>query len=181
MSNPATNSSKRPMLNTMDENYIGIRYRPKMSEKYKLYLKIMGICQPWSCMFCKTEEFYQSTYYQILENRIEWNLPGAKPFPFSCCGVKDSFGAIYFDDRIVDNVERAKFCSPIPCATGCFPNCFDIFGEGVVVYHRWCLPCCTLFQLYNCLEDGDAFRDQVKEAIKARKDGGAPAPVEMSN
>ena len=181
MANPATNTSERPMLNTMDENYIAIRYRPKISERYKLWLKILGICQPCSCMFCKAEEFYQSTYYQLLENRIEWNFPGLRPFPLNCCSLKDNFGAIYLDDRVVKKVDRAGFCSPIPCTTGCSPTCFDICGEGVLLYRRWCCPCCTLFVLLSHVEDADTFKDQIKDAIKARKEGGgAPAPVEMS-
>ena len=179
MSNPATNTSARPMLNTMDENYVAIRYRPKISERYKTCLKINGILSPLSCTFCKADEIYQSTYYQILENRVEWNFPG---IGFSSCfGVKDNFSGFYFDDRFVHDVTRAHCLYPFR-DVGCCPTCCDMCGEGIVVFKGGCIPCTRIFMILNYVEDGDAFVEQLVLAIKARRDGAsaAPAPAQMT-
>ena len=175
MSNPAKNTSDRPMLNTMEDDYIAIRYRPKLSEKYLLCLKINGILNPTSCMFCKADEFYQSTYIQVLENRLEWNFPGLG----SCFKLHDNFGGMYYDDIVVDKVDRLGCCKPIPCTTGPCPTYFDICGEGVIIYRRKCCGC-GIFRFFRFLEDGDSLKEEIKAAIKARKDnGGAPAPAQM--
>ena len=185
MANPASNTSTRPMLNTMNEDYIVIRHRPKISEKYKCCLKINGICYPCTCLYCKAEEIYQSTYVQVLENRLEWNYPGPKCYPICCCCLKDKFGVLYLDDRTVKKVARLRCCSPVPCITGWCPNKCDLWGEAVIIYNCCgcgCRPCCFESHTLRYLEDADILVEQIKEAIKARNEcgGGAPAPVEMS-
>ena len=192
MSNPATNTSTRPMLNTMEENRMRIVYRAKISEKYKTWLKVYGICNPTSCMYCKADSVYQSTYIQVLENHLEWNYPGPDLSPSClynccCCIIADNVQGVFYDKRIAKKAGRAGLCQPIP-EMGLFPTCCDICGEGVTIYggllgDGYLCCCCRSYKLLSCVEDAQTLVEKIEEAKRLREGGGqtaAPAAVQMT-
>lgn len=186
MSNPATNSSTRPMINTMEDGRMRIVYRAKISEKYKTWLTIAGISSPCSCLLCKKESVYQSTYIQVLENHIEWNYPGPIPnaacYDICHCIVPDRIGGVFLDKAVASHAGRAGICKPIPEMMFC-PTCFDMCGEGVTLYKKGIPFLCRPYIILNFIEDADALCEQIKAAKKLREGGGnteAPAPVQMS-
>ena len=184
MSNPASNTSTRPMLNTMEENRMRIVYRAKVSEKYKLWLKILGICQPCSCMFCKADTIYQSAYIQVLENHVEWNTPMLLPGPTYCydschCIVPDFITGVFYDTNVAKHAGRAGFCSPI-IEMCCFPTCLDLCGEGVTIYGSGIPIICRPFAMIPYVEDAEALISQLKAAKELREGGGSTAPAAVS-
>ena len=168
---PSTNRSPRDILNTENPNAIRIYHRAKISEKYGLFLKAVGICLPTSCLLCNTDKYLQSTYAQIHENRVEYNYPSASFIQafLTCLGCNrfdDDVKVYYFDKNIGENASHVKCCSPICTHNFCFPECFGMCGESVALYSNGSMGglCCRRYVMINGLDDADRFVAEYQRA-----------------
>jgi hypothetical protein len=97
---------------------------------------------------------------QVLENRIEWNIPysyctGDCPCLWRVnCHLVDNTHVLYFDRALAQNAAKASCCSPACTHNDCCPTCFDMCGETLVLYEtvpscQVCRECCTCCHVYN--------------------------------
>ena len=162
--NSSLNNSLRDILNTQNPNSIRICHRAKISEKYGLFLKVVGVCLPSTCLLCNADKYLQSTYVQIHENRVEYNYPRASFIQafLTCLGCDrfdDNVKVHYLDRGVGENASRVKCCSPICTHNFCFPECFGMCGESVALYSRGSVGglCCRRYVMINGLDDADRF------------------------
>lgn len=133
---PSTNTSNQAAINTKDGNAIQVLYRSEPSSKWYCWLHILHC--PYS--FCYMDHVKNRTYFQVHENRIEYNFPGACSF-WSCldrlccrCRPNDDVTVMYFDHKLLQNAGKAGVCTPAFTHCHPFPTCCDLCGECLVLY-----------------------------------------------
>ena len=165
------NNSLREIINTENPDEIHIIHRAKFSPKYNRLLKLIGTCFPFTCLLCNIEEYEQSTYAQIHENRVEYNYPMGSFYQslLTCLGINrlsDNVKVHYFDKDVGQNMSRAKCCYPLCTHNICCPECFGIFGESVIMYSDGL--CCRSHVSIDGLDNADLFISEYEKA-KAEK------------
>ena len=194
------NTCQREMLNTISASDIAIVYRAPIDARHKTRLQICGLLVPWSWLFCRSQLFFESTYAQVHENRVEWSNPGMSvqfnpegggAADLQCCaacGGKDRVQVIYLDTRRATFAESPTICLPLFTHCDLCPTCCDLCGDGVVMYGNkmilcWvigfltCNPtCCRVWSIIYGLTDGPGFIDVVHQQ-KEKRNKQSPAPV----
>jgi hypothetical protein len=132
----------RPILATFESGKQQIKYFATIADEIECAHKFYGCLCPCTAMWYEplSKELRQSTYVEVLENRIEYNYPYSVvtcSFP-DCwrinCQVVDNTGVIYFDRAVIANAAVAEPCAPSCTHNSCTPTCFGMFGESVVLY-----------------------------------------------
>jgi len=191
---------QRPIFATAEKGKLQIKYQAHVAPEIKVAHKIYGFCCPCTCMCHEplSKELRESTYVQVLENRIEYNYPhsivtcGFPDIWRVNCHVVDNVSVIYFDRAIIKNAAKAQACSPMCTHNRCCPTCMDMCGEAVVLYEdspgcgagcKCChvsnvgvsvpniVPrhCCGAQNvLLPCLEDAEALARIINETRDAR-------------
>lgn len=195
------NQCQREMLNTISESDIAIVYRAPIDQRHKLRLQICGILLPWSWLFCRSQQFFESTYAQVHENRVEWSNPGmaiefamGAPDAQCCaaCSGKDRVQVVYLDVKKSDFVVSPTICWPLFTHCDFCPTCCDLCGDGVVLYGNkmilcWiigfltCNPtCCRTWAIIYGLQDGPGMINVIlQQKEKRNKANPSPVPKEM--
>merc|ERR1712146_882522 len=172
---------------------IAIVYRAPIDARHKTRLQICGLLVPWSWLFCRSQLFFESTYAQVHENRVEWSNPGMSvqfnpegggAADLQCCaacGGKDRVQVIYLDTRRATFAESPTICLPLFTHCDLCPTCCDLCGDGVVMYGNkmilcWvigfltCNPtCCRVWSIIYGLTDGPGFIDVVHQQKEAKQ------------
>ena len=134
----------RPIFSTYERGKVKISYFATVSDEIECAHKYYGCLCPCSCMWYEplSKALRESTYVQVLENRIEYNYPYSMitcSFPDIWrvnCHVIDHTGVIYFDRAVTQHAEVAECCSPCLTHNQCCPSCCGLFGETVVLYEN---------------------------------------------
>jgi len=172
------NQSTRAWLNTNDPNAIQIRYRAPIDPVYKTFMTVCGIIHPCSCMLCKKDEIFNSTYVQVHENRVELNYPALR-LSCQCKKVEDAVQVYYYDSRWITKYDKAGVCTPCCTHCSCCPTWCGLCGEAVVFSDKCCC-CCKTWFMAPFLVSADALIQQIDEAKNARPGGAPQAPGVMN-
>jgi hypothetical protein len=156
----------RKIFSTYEPGHLKIKYHATVADEIECAHKCYGCMVPCSCMCFGplSKALRESTYIQVLENRIEFNYPDSV---ISCsfpdlwrinCHVIDQIDVIYFDRAVIQNAVVAECCSPCCTHNRCCPTCCGMFGEAVVIYENvpgagvccngacaYCCVCCHVF------------------------------------
>jgi len=151
---------KRNIYATFAPGQLRIVYQGTISEQASCGHKVAGCLNPWSCMCYGnlSKTIMESTYVQVLENRLEWNYPSSwvtfdirTPWALNC-HVADNVKTVYFDRAIVQNAAVAGMCTPCCTHNLCCPDCCGMCGQTVVLYESspgmtdcLCCSCCKVF------------------------------------
>ena len=173
----------RDVFRTKDSKSIEIVHRAKISPKWRAFLRCFGWLHPASCVLCKLDFIFKSTYVQIHENRVEtnyvanpslwniaenWDKTYLHPTRiFSCSGAADNVRVFYFDE-VGSHAARARCCFPMCTHCQPCPTCCDACGEGVVLYTDEC--CCRDWVLLSGLENAEEFLAAYRQAKRAHKE-----------
>lgn len=194
----AENQCQRDMYNTHSASDIGIVYRAPIDRRHKTRLQICGLLLPCSWLFCKSQQYFESTYAQVHENRIEWNNPGLQinwfdgnDYCCSACSTPDKVKVFYMDNNITSYQVRPTICWPLFTHCSCCPTCCDLCGDGVLIYGNKPIPCwvlgfltcnvtcCRTWDIVQGLVSGDDFIDicvQQKERLAENSKSTPPGP-----
>ena len=153
----------RPIYSTEEHGKLKIIYHAVVDDSgLDCALKIWGCIVPCTC-FCYEplrKAIKESTYVQVLENRIEWNVPysyctGDLLCPWRVnCHMVDNTKVLYFDRALAAHAQEAGMCSPACTHNDCIPTCCDMCGQTLVMYEevpscQGCRECCTCCHVYN--------------------------------
>ena len=157
----------RQIYSTFERGKLSIKYHAEVSDDITCAHKCQGCLFPCSCM-CDEElskAVKESTYVQVLENRIEYNYPSTYvtcSFPDIWrlnCHVVDNVGVIYYDRAIAQHAAKAEPCSPCCTHNSCSPTNCGLCGESMVLYETvpgMCAFCgsscshpCTCCHIFN--------------------------------
>eukprot|EP00696_Hemimastix_kukwesjijk_P012082 gnl/Hemi2/25158_TR8461_c0_g1_i2.p2 gnl/Hemi2/25158_TR8461_c0_g1~~gnl/Hemi2/25158_TR8461_c0_g1_i2.p2 ORF type:complete len:234 (+),score=77.38 gnl/Hemi2/25158_TR8461_c0_g1_i2:74-703(+) len=136
------NDNKRTMFHTASNpKYDKVVYNAELDSRITCRFILNSFFKSGFLDFavCQLDKLRSSTYFRIHENRIEYNIPS-----ICWCCMCDAPDTIYFDAGVIASSGRAKCCDPTCTHCCCCPTCFDICGEGVVIYNTpcKCLDCC---------------------------------------
>ena len=118
----------------------------------------LGVLALTASVFCTA--IRESTYIQVLENRIEFNYPTSfvtcsfPDFWRVNCHVQDNIGVIYYDRSILQNVAPAECCTPCCTHNRCCPNNCGCTGEAIILYENrvgaaGCANTCACCHVFN--------------------------------
>eukprot|EP00455_Lapot_gusevi_P002229 TRINITY_DN10869_c0_g1_i3.p1 TRINITY_DN10869_c0_g1~~TRINITY_DN10869_c0_g1_i3.p1 ORF type:complete len:210 (+),score=62.22 TRINITY_DN10869_c0_g1_i3:69-698(+) len=141
----------RKIYSTTNKGKVDIIYHAQVhNENARCGHILYCLCIPCSCKAYGpvSQALRESTYVQVLENRIEWNYPDSMFYPHRCdCIVSDNVKVLYFDRALAQNAAVAECCSPMCTHNSCCPTCFGMCGETLVLYENVpgccdCKNCC---------------------------------------
>jgi len=141
-----------PLIQGLDSAYYAtsdnglsseVLYSETAPESYSTCLKLKGCltcCDPYTCFGIR--DYIRSQHSVIVfENYMEINQP-----VYSGYNGGDAISTVYASDTMLRNVEKAGSCSPGFTHCSFCPTCFDMCGEGVVIYRpkkkTGCCDCC---------------------------------------
>jgi hypothetical protein len=158
-------SKQRAIYATHDTGtprHLQIVYHATLSDDIDCAYKIWGCLVPCTCFLYEPlrAALKESSYVQVLENRIEWNQPysyctgGGLRFWRVNCHVVDNTNVLYFDRALAQNAAKVACCEPMCTHNDCCPTCWDMCGESIVLYENpsacnGCAECCTCCHVYN--------------------------------
>jgi len=160
---------KRKIYSTFEPGKLQITYFAHISEQASCGHCLNGCCFPWSCMCYGplSRAVQESTYVQVLENRIEWNYPGSHvtcnpmtPWAINC-HVQDRIQVLYFDRAVIQHADVAGCCTPCCTHNTCCPDCCGLCGGTVILHEETpsccsclCCNCCNVFHTESNVESG---------------------------
>jgi hypothetical protein len=156
--------AQRSIYSTYTSGKLRVVHHAVISDDIDCAYKIWGCLIPCTCFLYEPlrAALKESSYVQVLENRVEWNQPysyctGDCLCPWRVnCHVVDNTKVLYLDRALALNVAKVEMCSPVCTHNDCIPTCCDMCGESIIMYENVtdagcmeCLDCFTCCHVYN--------------------------------